>query len=303
MRSVWPELRQKSKLAEKESEDAIVTKEREEQLEFERKKLELKLEFEKKSEELGGNSKKGKSGDSGMHAKLPKLSRTKFDGSFEQWLPFWNKFNAEIDATDLPAVTKFAHLNELLVTKVRADIDGLPFNSEGYERAKSILKSEYGKTSEIVHAYVNNIMGLPTITSTSPKEINEFYKKLLFKVQSLETLRKLREVSGNVRAVLDKLKGIKRDLVRGHAGWTDWDFGQLIRAIKSWRDINSVGEESENASASAKRKNDVHHRNARGRSYHTQQQAGERQMRGCVYCDNVDHVSTNCPKVVAVGDR
>ena len=193
----------------------------------------MKLEYEKKSEEFK-TSKKGKGlpGDSGMHVKLPKLSITKFDGSFDQWLSFWNKFSAEIDATDLPAVTKFAYLKEFLVTKVRADIDGLSFNSEGYERAKT---SEYGKMSEIVHAYINNIMGLPTITSTSPKEINEFYKKLLFNVQSLEALGKLREVSRNVRAVLDKLKEIKGDLVRGHTGWRDWDFGQLIQAIKCWR--------------------------------------------------------------------
>ena len=189
--------------------------EREQQLAFEREKLEMKLEYEKKSEEFKSRKKgKGLPGDSGLHAKLPKLSLTTFDGSFDQWLSFWNKFSAEIDATYLPAVTKFAYLKELLVTKVRADIDGLPFNSEGYERAKTILKAEYGKTSEIVHAYIN-IMGLPTITSASPKEINEFYKKLLFNVQSLETLGKLREVSGNVRAVLDKLKGIMGDLVRG----------------------------------------------------------------------------------------
>ena len=38
------------------------------------------------------------------------------------------------------------------------------------------------------------------------------------------------EVSGNVRAVLDKLKGIKADLVRGEEGWRDWDLGQLLQA-------------------------------------------------------------------------
>lgn len=92
---------------------------------------------------------------------LPKLSITRFDGTFAQWLPFWNKFKAEIDSTDLPAVTKFAYLKELVESKVRTDIDGLSFSAAGYELAKSsILTSEYGKESEIVHAYVNNIMGL-----------------------------------------------------------------------------------------------------------------------------------------------
>ena len=44
-----------------------------------------------------------------MHAKLPKLSITKFDWSFEQWLSFLNKFSAKIDVTDLPAVGTSGH--------------------------------------------------------------------------------------------------------------------------------------------------------------------------------------------------
>ena len=133
-----------------------------------RKKLEMKLEYEKKSEEF----KKGKQGEpNGSHAKLPKLSITKFDGTFEQWLPFWNKFCAEIDSTDLPLVTKFAYLKELIQPKVRADIDGLPFSTEGYERAKNILKSEYGKTSEIINAYATSWVYQLSWTETRKKLI------------------------------------------------------------------------------------------------------------------------------------
>jgi hypothetical protein len=42
-------------------------------------------------------------------------------------------------------VTKFAFLKEWLEPKVRAEIEGLPSTSEGYQRAKNILKNEYGK--------------------------------------------------------------------------------------------------------------------------------------------------------------
>lgn len=42
-----------------------------------------------------------------------------------KWLPFWNKFTAEKEATNLAAVTKFAYVKELLEPKVRMDIDGL----------------------------------------------------------------------------------------------------------------------------------------------------------------------------------
>lgn len=295
------EANQQSKLAEKEIADALLAKEREEQLKFEKEKLDMKLEYEKKAEEF----KKGKQGESSVsHAKLPKLSITQFDGTFEQWLPFWNKFCAEVDSTDLPSVTKFAYLKELIQPKVRADIDGLPFNTEGYERAKNILKSEYGKTSEIINAYVNNIMGLPTITGESPKEVDGFYKKLLYNVQSLETLGKLRDVTGNVRAVLDKLKGIKADLVRGQEGWQEWDFSQLLQAVKRWKEINPVVEESQESEdgITQSRKNGKNDWNSRRRSYQTQQESGRR-MHGCVYCDKEDHLSFNCPKVVATGDR
>ena len=75
----------------------------------------MKLEYERKSEEF----KKGKQGEtSGTHAKLPKLSITKFYGTFEQWFPFWNKFYTEIDSTDLPQVTKFAYLKQLVLSKL-----------------------------------------------------------------------------------------------------------------------------------------------------------------------------------------
>ena len=36
--------------------------------------------------------------------------------------------------------------------RLRQGIDGLPFTSEGYERAKNILQTNYGQTSEIINA-------------------------------------------------------------------------------------------------------------------------------------------------------
>ena len=148
---------------------------------------------------------------------------------------------------------------------------------------------------------MTNIMSLPTIPGGNSKEVDAFYKKLLYNVQSLETLGKLREVSGNVKVVLDKLKGIKADLVRGQDGWQEWDFSQLLQAIRHWKEINPVTGESENTST-PNRKNEKHDWNSRQRSYQTQQGNG-RQPCGRVYCDKTDHFSVKSPKVVAVGDR
>ena len=43
----------------------------------------------------------------------------------------------------------------------------------------------------MVNAYVENIMSLTTINGSKPNKILEFYEKLLFNLQSLETMGKL----------------------------------------------------------------------------------------------------------------
>ena len=145
----------------------------------------------------------------------------------------------------------------------------------------------YGKTSEIVNAYVRNILELPAMASPDPKRVNAFYKTLLHNVQSLETLGKSERVNGMARSVLDKLKGIKADLVRGEAGWQHWDLPRLVLALKKWRDINSVGEDASNVSKS------------RSRLYH----AEERKPRMSVYCERGDHVSSACTHLTTLDER
>ena len=83
-------------------------------------------------------------------------------------------------------------------------------------------------------------MSLPVTTRSQPKKAHEVYKKLVHNVQSLETLGKLGDVARNTRAVLDKLRGIKVDIVRGQDGWQECDFPQLAHALKRWKDINSI---------------------------------------------------------------
>ena len=64
---------------------------------------------------------------SSLGAKLPKLEISKFQGTFLDWIRFWNQFETEIDEAKLTQVAKFSYLKELLVPSVRTSIDGLPF--------------------------------------------------------------------------------------------------------------------------------------------------------------------------------
>ena len=189
----------------------------------------------------------------------------------------------------MAAVTKFAYLKDLLEPKVRAGIDGLPFSSEGYERAKNILRNKYGKTSERVNAYVQNIMGLPAIIGANPTKIHQFYEALSFNVQALETLGKLKEVNGYVRLSIDKLPGIRGDLVRTDENWQEWDFPKFVYALQGWTERNPV----------TIRSSDKAWRDSN--AFNTQ--LGDARPRGCVYCDSTDHRPHECSKVADPSER
>ena len=156
--------------------------------------------------------------------KLPKLEITKFNGTHLDWTRFWNQFSVEIDSSRLASVTKLSYLKEFLEPKVRSIIDGLPFSSEGYNRAESILEGKYGKPSEVANAHIQSITNLPYIGNADTYKIHRFYEKLQRNINTLDTMGKLRGIKGYVRFTLHKLGGIRADLVQIDDSWQNWDF-------------------------------------------------------------------------------
>ncbi|XP_028405750.1 uncharacterized protein LOC114528320 [Dendronephthya gigantea] len=258
----------------------------EEELKLEEAKMQMKHGYEKKlmdkSKSCQGNINK---------VKLPKLVISKFQGTPLDWQRFWSQFETEIDKSEITQVGKFSYLKELLVLKVRASIDGLPFTSEGYERAKNILKTKYGKPSKVSNAHVQQIMSLQTVRGSQPGRIHEFYGTLVTNVQALETLGKIREINGYVRATLDKLPDIRADLVRLDDDWQDWGFSQMIEALRKWCERNPVGPEDQKYKSKL----------PKDKSFQANQ--GEWKPRPCVYCESTQHKSVDCKTVTSVAER
>jgi len=75
---------------------------------------------------------------------------------------------------------------------------------------------------------------LPVITGTNPGKICDFYEKLVTNIQTLESMGKEKEIRGYVRLTLDKLPGIRADLVRLDDEWQEWGFPQLVEALRKW---------------------------------------------------------------------
>ena len=228
-------------VCDREKEAEINAKKEELQFEEEIHKMKLQLKADQLAKTKSQNEGAGQGLSScGVQAKLPKFVITKFDGSHMDWPRFWGQFSENIDKTSVAPITKFTFLRELVTPQVSRTIEALTSTAEGYNRAKSILKEKFGKDSEIIKAYTKEILELPTLTGTDPKAISDFSEQLTYCVQALQTLNKLEQVNGATLMTLEKLPGIRGDLVRTDPEWEKWDFAKLSEAIRLWTRRNPV---------------------------------------------------------------
>ena len=105
---------------------------RETQENEEKARIEIKKKFEAKTVEKDSDAGKPK-------VKLPKPVITKFQGTHLAWQRSWGLFEAEIDRSDIGQVAKFSYLNELLVPRVRAVIDGMPLTVKDTQELRTFL--------------------------------------------------------------------------------------------------------------------------------------------------------------------
>ena len=267
---------------------------RQERMNFELKLEEAKIKLKAEHKKVEAPSSEISSSASGnIQARLPKLTITKFDGTYADWPRFWGQYSETIDKSSTLPVTKFSYLRELLCEKAKKAIEALPYTAEGYNRALAILKDRFGKDSEVIKAYVKEILDLPYTPSSNPKRILEFYEKLTYSVQSLETLKKLDAVNGTVSMTLEKLPNIRGDLVRNDSKWEEWNYVQLTEALRLWTRRNPV-----------EAKQDDPNKRERRNQYHLQTQQGKsKQKRVCVYCNSESHRSTECDSILTLDER
>ena len=135
-------------------------------------------------------------------------------------------------------------------------------------------------------------------------QVQQFYETLLRHVQALETMDKLQSVNGYTRTILDRLPGIRADLVRDDENWKQWNFPDLVDALRRWTERNPVDPNKENQPPRDREKNSGRAvRGARDPLLNTGQNppAGDRKVK-CVYCSE-EHPSHSCTVILAVADR
>ena len=92
---------------------------------------------------------------------------------------------------------------------------------------------------------------------------------------------------------LDKLEGI-----RGDDDWREWDFPQLVEALRKWTERNPLKQDDR---ATEKLPPGGSQWYKRSKTFQAKQI--EWKPRACVYCEGTGHNASDCNKVVSVDER
>ena len=157
-----------------------------------------------------------------LTVKLPKISITKFNGTPLDWVRFEGKFNTTV-------VSRTRHDEVCPFKRARGILNSKCPRLPSVQRARLCLSTEilwnkYGHPSEVAGSYVINLLELAQIPEKDVVKIHQFYKKLLFNVDSLATLGKLNTIQGAaLLVIIRKLELLKSELMTHVTGdWSDW---------------------------------------------------------------------------------
>ena len=197
---------------------------RQQQLEEEWLRKKLAIEKEAKENMVGPSAS-----SISQAVKLQRYTITPFFGDYKDWIRFWNQFEVEVDGAKISEISKFNYLLELVKDKPREDILGLPHTVEGYEEAKRILKSTYGKDFKVHKALIKELESLHSIMNIHQlNSVHEFYNKLARIVRTLATMKKLQTAQSAVYTLMDKLGPVREILVQTDDNWEKWTLEDLV---------------------------------------------------------------------------
>ena len=149
---------------------------------------------------------------------------------------------------------------------------------------------------------------MPVINNSNPGRIHSFYEKLVTSVQSLESIGKLQNINGFVRHTLDKLSGIKPELVRSDDDWQEWTYVELVEALRKWTERNLLQNTEKSSENNPKRerfdqyprRDKSEYNPKRDRVLHSKESTTI--IKGCVYCED-DHRSAECQNISSTNER
>ena len=122
--------------------------------------------------------------------KMPKFSLPNFDGQYQNWTPFYERFMASVDSSKtLPDIQKFNYLKSSLVGEASQLISYLPLSNTNYKIALKILIDHYDNQRLIMNTHLAAIFNLKPLQSESASKLRKLivaFEENLMTIQALK---------------------------------------------------------------------------------------------------------------------
>jgi len=120
---------------------------------------------------------------------LPKITLPTFDGSYDKWESFRDRFRSMIiGEVSLSNVQRLHHLFSCLKGDAIAAIEHLPLTSENFPVAWQILSSRYENKRRLISTHLNKLFTLPNVNVKSAHELRALRDKANSAIAALRNL-------------------------------------------------------------------------------------------------------------------
>lgn len=128
--------------------------------------------------------------NSSNSAKLQSISLPHFSGTYENWLPFFEIFQALVDKnSELTKIQKFYYLQSCLQGEAAQVLHSLEICESNYNEAIKLLRERYENKRVLIHSHVRNLFEMPSITKESYPNLRKLIDNVVRNLRALTSLQ------------------------------------------------------------------------------------------------------------------
>lgn len=125
-----------------------------------------------------------------LGVKLPKIKLPCFDGSYNNWLVFYDTFQSLIHTSNkISDIEKFHYLRGALKDDDAKVIQHLEVSAVNYQSAWLLLEKRYKNKALMIHNHIKGIVGYPKITKESMPAIRQLSDTIQGHLRALRALK------------------------------------------------------------------------------------------------------------------
>ena len=239
-----------------------------------------------------------------LKTRLPKITLAKFKGEVTQFRSFWDSLESTIHSNPgLTKIDKFNYLISLLEGAASRSVAGLPITEHNYDAAIDIIHNRFGKTQQLVSAYMDELLKISACSSDKPSHLRYLYDKISVNVRGLEALGVKTSQYGSllIPIIMAKLPPDVRVLVARNTTQDVWDIESMLKVIDNEIEAREISEKVKAMTSTSESKRHQFQKNSTLGAFVVNSKQALR-IPTCVYCSGM-HFSASCESITDVSAR